>query len=71
VKLDTYLDETQTSIRDLAKALGVSYETVRRYISGERKPDWEVLAKLNQVTRGCVTANDFVPKRARSKVAAE
>jgi transcriptional regulator with XRE-family HTH domain len=71
VKLDLYLAQTHTSRQDLAKALGVSNESVRRYCSGERKPDWTVLAKLTQITHGAVSANDFVPTGKRRRVAAE
>ena len=60
MKLSDYLTEQGETIGNFAVRIGVSHETVRRYVRGERRPDWEVLEKIGVTTSGAVTANDFV-----------
>ncbi len=60
MKLSDYLAERNEMIGAFANRIGVSHETVRRYVRGERRPDWEVLEKIAVATDGSVTANDFV-----------
>jgi transcriptional regulator with XRE-family HTH domain len=59
MKLADYLTHTSTSRRDFAKSIGVSKETVRRYVTGKRIPEKEVMEKIAEVTELKVTANDF------------
>ncbi len=59
--LNKYLKLRCQGTRQFAEILDVSYETVRRYRTGERRPGWNVLALIAVVTEGAVTANDFVP----------
>jgi transcriptional regulator with XRE-family HTH domain len=59
MKLDDYLRDTATSRRDFAKSIGVSSETVRRYIAGTRIPERDVMEKIALATACKVTANDF------------
>ena len=61
MQLKQYVDQIQMPLADLAAALGVSYEAVRRYYTGDRKPSWRVMAKLKLLTKGQVTADDFLP----------
>lgn len=57
--LSEYLKEAAIARADFARQIGVSPETVRRYIEGERIPDRERMAKIALATGCRVTANDF------------
>ena len=57
--LGEYLEQSSTSRRQFADRIGVSYETVRRYLSGDRIPDRAIMAKIALATGCKVTANDF------------
>jgi transcriptional regulator with XRE-family HTH domain len=59
MKLADYLSANSISPHDFAKSIGVSKETVRRYLAGERRPDFEKMQLVAKATGGEVTANDF------------
>jgi len=59
MKLGAYLQKTKTSPELLALAINVTAVSVRRYISGKRKPRPEIMERIKQATGGKVTANDF------------
>ena len=71
MRLDAYLTEKGLKGPEFAALIGVTEETVRRYIKGERKPEWPILDRINKVTGGQVTANDFLdrPATPQSEVA--
>lgn len=56
--LRDYLKETATSRADFARKIGVSQESVRRYLNG-RIPEPKVMEKIALATGCKVTANDF------------
>jgi predicted transcriptional regulator len=60
MKLDQWLASKEKSTDAFAAELEVSRETVRRYLSGERKPEWDVMHRIVALTKGAVTANDFL-----------
>jgi len=59
MKLQAYLAEARLSRAEFAEAIGVSQETVRRYLIGSRIPDRSTMAKIALATGCRVTANDF------------
>jgi len=59
MQLSDYLRDRSISPHDFAKSIGVSKETVRRYLAGLRRPDFEKMRLIADVTDGEVTANDF------------
>jgi DNA-binding transcriptional regulator YdaS (Cro superfamily) len=59
VRLEQYLDATAIDRREFADRIGVSTETIRRYIAGTRIPDKERMSRIALATDGQVTANDF------------
>ena len=59
MRLDQYLSEKGLRGSEFASLIGVTEETVRRYLKGERKPEWRVLEKIRAATSGDVTADDF------------
>jgi transcriptional regulator with XRE-family HTH domain len=61
-KLEAYCKQRNWSPKDLAQRLGVHRNSVHRYLRGDRRPDWEVLERLRILTKGKVSANDFIDK---------
>lgn len=59
MKLNDYLKATETSRQDFAETIGVSAETIRRYIAGARIPEKEIMERIAEATNLQVTANDF------------
>jgi DNA-binding transcriptional regulator YdaS (Cro superfamily) len=59
MKLADYLQHHSIHPADFAKSIGVSRETVRRYMVGIRRPNRKKLPKIAEATNGQVTANDF------------
>jgi transcriptional regulator with XRE-family HTH domain len=59
MKLDQYLSETSETHTEFAKRVGVSAETVRRYLAGERIPNKKMMSRIALMTGCRVTANDF------------
>jgi transcriptional regulator with XRE-family HTH domain len=60
MKLDQFLAEKDMSRAEFAKAIGVSEVSVTRYIGRTRIPQPAVMARINDVTNGQVTPNDFL-----------
>jgi transcriptional regulator with XRE-family HTH domain len=61
MQLDEWMRRNGKTYQDVADALGVDDVTIGRYARGERRPRWDVLTRLVEVTGGDVTANDFLP----------
>lgn len=59
MKLDAYLKSQKITMEAFAVAVGVTKATISRYCRGTRKPDAALCVRINSVTRGKVTANDF------------
>lgn len=57
--LQDYLKEAALSRAAFARQLGVSQETVRRYLAGTRIPDRQIMERIALQTGSRVTANDF------------
>lgn len=60
MKLADFLSETGLSVIDFAGRIGVTRQALHRYISGERRPEWDVLLRISKETDGKVTPNDFL-----------
>jgi transcriptional regulator with XRE-family HTH domain len=67
MNLAAFLDQHCISDEAFAEKIGVERQTVHRYRSGERRPTWAVLEKIEKVTAGAVTANDFVATSAKPR----
>ena len=57
--LHDYLKKHKVSVVEFAAMIGVSSESVYRYMVGSRRPTWKVMEKIAQTTDGKVTANSF------------
>lgn len=69
MRLIAYLEQKGMSGSDFARQLGVDDATVNRWLPGVgkkqvRKPGWDMLERISQVTDGAVTANDFMDQPA-------
>lgn len=60
MKLTDYLTRVDMSRDQFAAAIGVDVVTVGRYITGARRPSWDVLKRIREVTSAQVTADDFL-----------
>ena len=61
MKLADYMNAHGLTPADLRKMLGIKGKsTVQRYISGERVPSREMLKRIEQLTHGQVTQEDFL-----------
>ena len=59
MKLESYLENTNTSVATLAAAIGVKRQTVYSYLRKEKIPSADTMARVVEVTGGAVTPNDF------------
>lgn len=60
MKLNDYLEHKGIKPQEFADSMGVAMQSVYRWLNGERRPDWDLLPRLIELTDGEVTANDFV-----------
>lgn len=73
--IDRWLRDNGHNARTLAKRIGINQNSFRRYLSGWRLPTWPTMDRIERVTNGGVTPNDFlvlyrrrVKARAKKKV---
>ena len=59
IKLRQFLQRSNMTHQELADAIGVLRPTVALYLSGERVPTPEVMARIQEVTAGAVRPEDF------------
>lgn len=57
--LAEYLTEKRLKPREFAQRIGVSAESIRLYLAGERHPRPRAMRAITEATDGAVTANDF------------
>ena len=60
MKLSDYMSLTQMTDEQFAKLVNRDRSRVHRWMNGKARPDWDALALIGDVTKGAVTANDFV-----------
>ena len=61
MRLADYLTKKKISQSELARRLGIKQSTISKWVLGKRRPGWVVLARVEKLTRGRVTARDFMP----------
>nr|WP_321182385.1 helix-turn-helix domain-containing protein [Methylobacterium sp. Leaf122] len=64
MKLADYLSEAEIRPATFAERIGVTRQTLWRYMSGDRRPEWDVLERIRTETGGEVTPNDFLEEAA-------
>lgn len=60
MKLSDYIDGANLTRAEFAALIDVDEASLSRYISGSRRPNWDVLHRIRDATGGRVTANDFM-----------
>ncbi|MBB2959883.1 helix-turn-helix transcriptional regulator [Methylobacterium sp. R2-1] len=60
MRLADYLHQAEIKPSAFAERLGVTRQTLWRYMSGDRRPEWDVLERIRAETDGQVTPNDFL-----------
>lgn len=58
--LDDFLRKQDLSTPDFAKLVGASRSQISRVRRGQSRPSWELVERIEAVTSGQVTANDFM-----------
>lgn len=69
--LPDYLTQSGLTASAFAALVGVNVSTVTRWARGERWPRPEQIIRVEQVTGGQVTAQDFLPPAAPAAAATE
>jgi hypothetical protein len=69
MKLRAYLDEKDESPSVFAAGLSISTQALYRYMSGERVPRRDVMARITAATNGAVQPNDFFLEPQQSPTA--
>ena len=67
MELRAYLKAKTLSEAAFADLIGVKQSAVNRYCRGDRVPKPDVMREIMRVTKGKVTANDFVSSIARTQ----
>ncbi len=62
MRLDTYLQKHDLTQEQFAVLVGVTQNAVSQWISGQRCPRPQYLKNIANVTKGRVSANDFLPE---------
>jgi len=60
MKLSKYLEVTGTTQRAFARKVDRTDSQISRWLRGERRPDWDSMLRIREVTEGVVTPNDFL-----------
>jgi len=59
MQLSEYRNSANVTLAEIAARVGVTEVSMSRYERGIRRPRPEIIAKIEAVTDGHVTANDF------------
>lgn len=62
MRLKEWLDKNDHDILKAAEIFGVSIHAVKKWLRGDRSPRDKMKAKITKLTKGAVTANDWVSK---------
>jgi hypothetical protein len=60
--LRQWMDKTDIDVFEAARAFGVSIFAVKKWLRGERVPRPKTQTKIKRITKGSVTAEDWLPK---------
>lgn len=59
MKLGEYLKDAELSLTEFAETVGVSEQSMSRYVAGKRLPRPEIMRRITRASGGRVEANDF------------
>ena len=69
MKLAVYLHQNRIPPADFARECGVTQKAVEHWMSGNRHPRPAQMQKINELTKGSVTANDFMSAAPQTEAA--
>lgn len=55
-----YLAANEMTPEQFAHGVNISVDAMYRYLRGERRPRWDVIARMKKFTNGAVTADGFL-----------
>lgn len=64
MQLRQYLDKHDTDVAVFAAKIGVTAQTVYRYLTGDRLPHRDVMERICRATKGAVQPNDWFKQAA-------
>lgn len=68
--IDRWLRDNGHSYKTLARRVRINPNSFRRYLSGWRLPTWPTMDRIEKVTEGGISPNDFLALyRRRAKAA--
>lgn len=59
MNLKTYLKTSDTTVAEFAEKLGVTVQSLYRYINGDRVPKKKIMKRISLITNGHVMPNSF------------
>ncbi|MEC7886134.1 MAG: glycoside hydrolase family protein [Pseudomonadota bacterium] len=59
MRLKDYLHNFDITVEDFADKADIPYTTMNKYVHGQRVPSKNYMKKINEITKGAVSANDF------------
>lgn len=62
--LKQYLADTGLSLTEFGQSLGVTEHAVRKWVYGQRRPDLEMMLKIEAATESAVAVSDWVREQA-------
>jgi len=57
--LAEYLEKNSLTLTEFGARIGVSHAAISRYRNGQRRPEWNVLERIQEETGGAVRPEDF------------
>ena len=65
MRLQDWMEKTDTDILATAKLFGVSVYAIKKWLRGERIPRDRMKAKIRRITRGAINGNDWIEEGFR------
>jgi hypothetical protein len=60
MKLLEWMTKTDTDILEAAEIFGVSPHAIKKWLRGERLPRDEMKRKIRKISKGMITADDWI-----------
>lgn len=67
MELRTWRKQTKHTYRSLTEALGITPGHLWKIEAGQKRPSWDLVARIHEVTGGAVSADDFMPPTTVAK----
>lgn len=61
VPLRDYLEVSRITQAEFAESIGIHPVSCNRLVNGNRRPSWDLVAKIAEATGGIVTAESWIP----------